>query len=474
MTHNLSFRLLAAFTLVIVVILGSVFFLFYRTTRSEIAQFETRIENLQDNRVQLELYRYYSLTGSWERVQSLVEQWGSLYGRRIILTDVLGTIVADSDSSLIGTNYANVSIKNATAQLSIPAPSPILDVFLSSPGQNQIPPVVNARIVGYLYTVHGSLPGISAAALQITYQSVGRFAIRVGLIAIVIAIFLAYFLSRRILSPVKALTRAARQFGKGDFSSRVDYHGKGEMGELAASFNSMAQNLEKNEQIRRNLVADVAHELRTPISNLRGYLEAISDGVVKPDEATIRSLNEEAGSLARLVGDLQELTLADAGTLKMDMQVEDVSRLIKESVTAIQAKSLNKGVNVSADIPGELPLVEIDAQRIRQVINNLLNNAVEHTGQGGRVTVSGKPQGNMVLISVADTGEGIAPEHLPMIFERFYRVDKSRTRSTGGSGLGLTIARRLVEAHGGTIGVTSQPGQGSVFTFSIPVSPEVS
>jgi two-component system sensor histidine kinase BaeS len=220
------------------------------------------------------------------------------------------------------------------------------------------------------------------------------------------------------------------------------------------------------------MVADVAHELRTPISNLKGYLEAISDGVVKPDEAIIHSLNEEAGSLTRLVTDLQELTLADAGKLKINRQPEDISHIVKETVSAIQGKAITKELNVTTDIPDDLPLVDIDALRIRQVLNNLINNAVVHTGKGGSITVGGKQQDNKILISVIDTGEGIPSEDLPLIFERFYRVDKSRARATGGSGLGLTIAKRLVEAHGGTIGVVSEVGKGSTFTFSIPIMEE--
>ena len=471
--HNLSFRLLSAFTLVIIVILVSVFFLVYRTTRGEIAQYEDRIENLQDNRIQSQLYNYYSITGSWDNVQSFVVQWGNLYGRRILLTDNNGVILADSDLSLLGSNYTNNSIKDQVADLPIPKPSQLADIFFGSSGQSPMP-MMGTNIIGNLHTVHGELPGITMTALQITYQSIGQFFIRVGLVAIGIAIVLAYLLSRRILSPVKALMTAARQFGKGDFSHRVKYKGKGEMGELASSFNSMAENLEKNEQMRRNMVADVAHELRTPISNLKGYLEAISDGVVKPDEAIIQSLNEEAGSLTRLVTDLQELTLADAGKLKITRQPEDISHIIKETVSAIQGKALSKELRVTTELPDELPLVEIDGLRIRQVLNNLLNNAVAHTSKGGSITINGKQQDKKILISVTDTGEGIPPEDLPMIFERFYRVDKSRTRATGGSGLGLTIAKRLVEAHGGTIGVTSQVGKGSTFTFSMPIIDETS
>jgi two-component system sensor histidine kinase BaeS len=401
---------------------------------------------MQDRRVETELSRYYQFTGTWEGVQSLVVQWGNLYGRRIILTDNQDKVVADSDGKLLGSSYTS-----------------------ATPGQTMMP-FLGTGPVGAVHITHGDLPDLNRAALQITYGTIGRFFLWSGLLAIGIALLLTFILSRRILAPVKALTGAARQFGKGDFSHRVNYKDKGELGELASSFNSMADDLERNERLRRNMVADVAHELRTPLSNLKGYLEAISDGVVKPDEATIKSLNEEASSLSRLVEDLQELSLSDAGKLKMIVQPEDISRLIKETVNVLQTKATAKSLTISADLPATLPLVNIDLHRIKQVLNNLLDNAVAHTGKEGRITVTAREQDDKVYISVADTGEGIPAEDLPMIFERFYRVDKSRARATGGSGLGLTIAKRLVETHGGTIEVKSKPGQGSTFTFNLPVA----
>jgi signal transduction histidine kinase len=447
MIYSLNFRLMAAFTLVIVVIIGSAFFLAHRTTRIEITRFEERMEQMQDRRVETELSRYYLLARSWEGVQPLVVQWGKIYGRRIILTNNEDVVVADSDDTLLGGQYTT-----------------------DTPGR-PMPPVIGTETIGTLHISHEQLPDINRAALQITYNTIGRFFLWGGLLAIAIAILLTFLLSRRILAPVKAITSAARQFGRGDFSQRVDFQGKGEVGEMAQSFNSMAENLEHTELLRRNMVADVAHELRTPLSNLSGYLEAIRDGVIKPDESTIRSLSEEASSLSRLVDDLQELSLADAGELKLIIQPEDISRLIRDVMAALQTKVVAKSLTVSADLPTRLPPVDIDAHRIKQVLHNLLENAVTHTGQAGRITVTARREGNQVRISVADTGEGIPTKDLPFVFERFYRVDKSRTRATGGSGLGLTIVKRLVEAHGGTVEVKSEPGQGSTFTFTLPVSP---
>jgi len=468
--HNLNFRLLAAFAIVIIVTIGAAFFFTYQTTRNEINQVGERVEMNQNNRVQMQLFGYYQLLNTWDGVQPLVVQWGNLYGRRIILTDNSNSVVADSDGKLVGTSYDGKSINEDMVQIPISASGQLFDNFAPPQPLQPQPPASPANTIGTLYIVRGEIPDINQAALQVTYQSIGSFFLWGGLIAVGFAILLTFFLSRRILSPVKALIGAARQFGKGNFSQRVNYKGKGELGELSQSFNSMADDLERSQRLRQNMVADVAHELRTPLSNLKGYLEAISDGVIKPNKATIRSLNEEATSLSHLVADLQELSLADAGELKISPQPQNISKLIKETVAILQPEATAKDLTLVADLPKKLPMLNIDAERIKQVLRNLLENAITYTGKSGKITVTACEQKDMVSISVSDTGEGIPPQDLPLIFERFYRVDKSRARITGGSGLGLTITKRLVETHGGTIEVKSQLGKGSCFTFTLPTS----
>lgn len=241
------------------------------------------------------------------------------------------------------------------------------------------------------------------------------------------------------------------------------------LGELAQTFNSMATGLERTEKLRKNMVADVAHELRTPLSNVSGYLEAIRDDVIKPDAAAIGSLSEEVNLLSRLVDDLQELALSDAGELKLVRQPEDLSQLVDQSVRAIQTKIIEKNLEVSADVPQPLPPVNIDCHRIGQVLRNLLANAITHTANAGKITVSARQEDEWVRVSVTDNGEGISAAEVPNMFERFYRVEKSRSRNRGGSGLGLTIAKRIVEAHGGAIEVQSELGKGSCFSFTVPV-----
>jgi len=446
MIHSLQFRLLLVFTVVILVSTGTVLFFIGFSARGEIRQFGERVEHMRTARMEMELYHYYQHQGSWDGIQPFVEQMGNLYGRRVILTDASGIVVADSDGDLLQELY-----------------------YPDSSGKTLSPPW-DERAVGTLCISPELSPGADPASPYGLYEAIGRFLLWGGLVAIAFSLLITFFFSRRILAPVKALTQTARRLGKGDFSQRVQFKGKGEVGELAQAFNSMAGDLERTEQLRRNMVADIAHELRTPLTNLKGYLEAVRDGVIKPDASAIRSLNEEASLLSRLVDDLQELSLAEAGELKLDFKSEDIIKLIKQMVRAMQAQAAAKGISLSVDLPEKLPKVNIDSQRINQVLRNLLENAFAHTEKDGNIVVTAQEQANWVKIMVTDNGEGIPAEDLPNIFERFYRVDKSRTRVTGGSGLGLTIARRLVEAHGGKVEAYSEPKKGSRFTFTIPVS----
>jgi signal transduction histidine kinase len=447
--HSLQFRLLMAFTLVVVVTIGVTFFFIYRTTRSEISQFEERVEEMRLGRIEGELSRYYYQQGSWEGIQPFIEQWGNIHGQRIILTDNQGIVIADSQGELLGELYQ-----------------------ADTPGR-VILPLWGEGAVAVLYSSPEVVSRAGLAppppSMPVLYLAIGRFFLWGGLVAVAIAVVLAFFLSRLTLTPVKALTSAAKRLGRGDFSQRVQIKNKGEMGELARTFNSMAGDLERAEKLRQNMVADVAHELRTPLSNIQGYLEALRDGVVKPDKEAIRSLYEEASLLSQLVDDLQELSLAEAGELKLVCQAEDIGELIRQAVIAVEAQKRAKEVSLAVELP-ELPLVNIDSRRIGEVLRNLLENAVAHTGKGDTITVTARQLDRLIEISVADTGEGIPAKELPNIFERFYRVDKSRARATGGSGLGLTIARRLVEAHGGSIDVQSEPGKGSRFAFTVPVA----
>ena len=445
MIHSLKFRLLVAFTLVILVTVGTVCFFVSRSTEGEIRQYGERSKQIRIARMEHVLSSYYYRQGDWTGIQPLVEHMGILHEGRIVLTDASGIVVADSQGDLLGEQY-----------------------HPASPGKTLSPPWKEG-ILGTLYISPESPAGADSTSPQSLCESINRFLLWGGLLAVAIALVFTFVLSRRISAPIHALTLTAKQLGQGDFSQRVQLRGKGEVGELAQAFNSMASELERAEQLRRNLVADVAHELRTPLSNIQGYLEAVGDGVIAADAATIRSLYEEATLLSRLVDDLQDLALAEAGELKLVFQAEDIAELINRTVAAVQSQVSAKGLLMSIDLPDKLPPVNIDYHRISQVLRNLLENAVAHTAEGD-ITVTARQQGSWVEVSVVDTGEGIPADDLPNIFERFYRVDRSRTRATGGSGLGLTIAKRLVEAHGGKIEVQSELGKGSRFSFTVPIA----
>jgi histidine kinase len=242
-----------------------------------------------------------------------------------------------------------------------------------------------------------------------------------------------------------------------------------ELAMLALSFNQMAAKLERTEAMRRQLIGDVAHELRTPLTALKGSLEGLIDGVLPSNPATLGQLALEADRMGKLVNDLQELSRVEAGAYELNRQ----PLMIEESVAAVSNRLARqfeeKGVALELEIPADLPPVFADEDRLGQVLLNLIGNALQYTPGGGRVRVTASQADGEVQVSVEDSGIGIPPEHLPHVFDRFYRVDKSRSRAGGGSGIGLTITRYLVEAHGGRIWATSRGlGQGSAFTFGLP------
>ncbi|HST05344.1 MAG TPA: ATP-binding protein [Chloroflexia bacterium] len=279
----------------------------------------------------------------------------------------------------------------------------------------------------------------------------------------------ATFFSRRVTRPLTRLTRAARTMAGGDLNVRVESSAVREIDDLAGAFNTMATSLSDADRQRRQMTADVAHELRTPLAIIRGRLEGMQDGIYSPTPEQITTLLNETALLERLIEDLRLLALVDTGQLPLHKESISPSFLL-ESVGrsfAEQARSLGVELRV-ADLPA-LPEVEADPQRISQVLGNLIANSLRHTPAGGTVLLNASRDAGAVYVSVSDTGSGIAPEDLPHIFDRFYRADAARTRTGGGAGLGLAIARRLIEAHHGTIRAESAPGQGTVITFSLPL-----
>jgi two-component system sensor histidine kinase BaeS len=283
------------------------------------------------------------------------------------------------------------------------------------------------------------------------------------------ALLITVLAGARLTRPLHALTGAARRMRDGDGSARVPVTGHDEIARLASTFNDMSHRREELEKLRRDLVSDIAHEMRTPVTNIRGWLEAAQDGLAQPDAEFIASLLEEAMLLQHVIDDLQDLAAADAGELRVRPAPVLLGEVIGQVAAANQVRAANGGVALVTRVPEDCELM-VDPIRLRQVIGNLVSNAVRHTPAGGEVTIAARRTAERAIIDVADTGAGIAAEDLPYVFDRFWRAEKSRSRQTGGSGLGLPIARKLVEAHGGTLTVTSTPGRGSVFTVTLPLT----
>lgn len=276
---------------------------------------------------------------------------------------------------------------------------------------------------------------------------------------------------RRMGAPLVDVMSAADAVAEGDLSVRVREDVPGEFGRLARSFNRMTAELARAEQQRRNLTADVAHELRTPLHIIQGNLEGVLDGVYQPTPEHIAATLEETRLLARLVDDLRTLSLAEAGQLALHFEPLDVNDLLEDALTRFSGQAAAQHVELALAVTGDNLSVRADHDRLDQVITNLVANALEHTPSGGSIRLEAHAAGNGVEIVVRDTGEGIPAEDLPFVFDRFWRADPARTRKAGGgSGLGLSIARQIVQAHGGKISVESQPGRGSVFTLSLPAA----
>ena len=282
----------------------------------------------------------------------------------------------------------------------------------------------------------------------------------------------SWFLSVRIVRPLGQLARAAERIAQGNYGERVPVTGSDELTILAAAFNDMAASLESAELRRRQLLSDLAHELRTPLATIEGYLEGVRDGVMPASAETWAVLETESGRLRRLVDDLQKVSRAEERQLDLRIRPVSPAAIVAAAVQAAEPAYLAKKMELRCTVDERLPQLAADPDRIGEVLANLLDNALRHTPPGGRVEVLAERHGDDVELVVVDSGEGIPPEHLGRVFERFYRVDSGRTRAMGGSGIGLAIARALVEAHGGRIRAESEgAGQGARFIVTLPTAP---
>lgn len=413
-------------------------------------------ENNYVQRLVPTLENYYQEHGSWAGLERLLGQRrgmgpmmggvGMGAGTRLILMDADRRVVVDTQEIL------------ATGER---APANVWD--------SGVPIMVGESEVGRL-TSGAALTGArNRSALEQAFQRtmIGGL-VAAGVVGALAAILVASLLALQITAPARALMRAARRVAAGDLSQRVEVRSGDELGQVSAAFNEMAAALARQETLRRHMVADVAHELRTPLAVIRVELESLQDGLTEPTPEALASLGEEVDLLARLVEDLRLLSLMDAGQLDLKLQAVALDDLGLNLIQQVGTAAARKGVAVESSLPADLPPARADPDRLRQVLLNLLNNALRHTPAGGTIRLSAQAEGSYLHLQVADTGEGIALEDLPHIFERFYRTDGSRARSSGGSGLGLSIVRGLVEAMGGRVWAESTPGQGTVVHFTLP------
>lgn len=308
--------------------------------------------------------------------------------------------------------------------------------------------------------------------VEVSFRSaVDDALLRASVAAVVAALIASWLVSQQIVRPLRALVTLSRRIAGGHYQERLASTSHDELAELIDSFNQMAAALEHSEALRRELLADVTHELKTPLASIRGYMEGLQDGVIPASAETYQLIHREASRLQRLVQDLQELSRAEAGQVPIHRQKCDLEPVVAAAVERLRPQFAEKLITLTTTLPPALPAVNIDPDRVGQVLTNLLGNALQYTPEGGSVAVSVLRGAGELAVTVRDSGAGIAPENLDRIFQRFFRVDKSRARSSGGSGIGLTISRYLVEAHGGRIWAESAGlGQGSSFHFTLPTT----
>lgn len=482
---GLFWRLMAAFFVLVLTVALLVALLTRRASRAEFALFTNVAGQQQAALLAPDLAEHYRTTGSWEGVEALLELAppgrapgagrGQMQGRgagraasgmaatmglRVLVIDSNGVIVADSHAEL-GTPLTGQQVTPEDYRRAVPI-------------------LVDGRQVGAVLVAAGARN--QAAAATRFLNAVDRAALLAVVAASLLALALGALLTWRLTRPLRQLTAAADAIAAGDLDQRVTVAPGDEIGDLAASFNQMASRLSRSEALRRQMTADIAHELRTPLAVIQGNVEALQDGVFPLSPEALDPIRDRTALLIRLVEDLGELARAETDHLSLERTSLALPELVRGAVADFRARARERGITLEVQAAPGLPPVFADAQRTEQVIANLLSNALRYTPPGGAVTVEvafpasilaippqpGPPE---VAVVAADSGPGIPPEELPNIFERFYRADRGRSRDDGGSGLGLAIVRSLVAAHGGRTGAYNRPQGGAAVWFTLPVAP---
>jgi len=451
-------RLIAMVAALVAVTIGSVAVISTRVAHYEIRKFDLEVHTGRAPRTSI-ITDYFRAHGSWAGVAPVVDQTARNAGGDVLLFDSQRRLVASS----------NAALREARLE---PDGGLIIERRMAAGRTREIvrgPQMIvrdgNGNIAGSIFILpkHGDKAELPAT------RSLDRSFFWTFLGATLFGILMAIAIARWISVPVERLTAAARRMESGDLAVRVEPAGGAELAELARGFNAMATALDRNEEQRKRMVSDVAHELRAPLTNIRCELESMQDGLTAPTPERIASLHEETMHLAHLVDDLQELALAEAGRLEIDRQPVAVSALARRAAQGMETRARERGVIIRCEGNDDV-VVLADARRAAQILTNLLSNAVAHMEKPGDIRIVWERSDHEAIIRVIDGGTGIPSDDLPHIFERFYRVDISRSRATGGAGLGLPIVRQLVAAHGGRVWAESEVGVGSTFSFTLPLA----
>jgi signal transduction histidine kinase len=446
--RSLRSKLILAFLLVSLVVIAVVIVFARWNTSTEFRQYV--FARNQENFVSV-LGRYYAQEKSWAGVQQVFPRGPMPFGMMQPQQMPVGEIV------LIDAGY-NVLIGGRGYHLG--------QQVTPNEVRGALPVTHEDEVVGYVVLRRDAFreQPIESAFLKQLSES-----LLLGSVAVIaLALLLGFILARSLTRPLGQLTEATRRVASGDLDVKVDVRSQDELGELAQSFNLMNRRLAQSRDTRRQMTADIAHELRTPVSVILGYADGLKENVIPPSQETFDLIQEQAEQLEHLIEDLRTLTQAEAGEMTLELVPTDPIPLVERSIAAYEPQAARQDITLSFEMAGDVPPIMIDPDRFRQVLSNLLSNALQNTPEGGQITTSIALNAEAVSFSVSDTGPGIPPEDLDRIFERFFRRDPSRSRDTGGSGLGLSIAKSLVERQGGQISVQSELWRGTTFTLQFP------
>ena len=474
-------RLFLSFALITVITLAILSFVVQGQTQSTLTTFAKGGGFFGADRIVNQLEAYYLEHGSWEGVSSEITSSGSPdsnnqgtgqqqnsqgqgMGAAQGRGNSRGGYMYMSGQSMIG----NFTLTDPEGQVIFSSTTDTVDQYPADALENSYPITVDNQLVGYVVPDNSiiDLGDIISENLKTALNdSLLKTVLISGGVALLLALIFAYVLMR----PVRRLTTAASQLAQGDLSQRVPLQGGAELSQLAKTFNQMAESLEQSQQARKAMTADIAHELRNPLAVQRANLEAIQDGVYPLTLENLEPIIQQNSFLNKLVEDLRTLTLTDTNTLSLDKTATDFTAFFDQICEHVQPQFTANQIELKFDHSGPCPKIAMDQNRMNQVIYNLLQNSLHHTPSGGKVILTLSCNASTAELSIHDSGVGIPEEALPQIFERFYRADHSRSRDKGGTGLGLTIALRLVEAHNGTLTAANHPNGGAVFTIRLPI-----